>query len=451
MARTNTSVGMGITVTLMGVMLLATFILAIVFYGKKQRAEEDYRRTVAENNAFIDVGERAQFADLLAEAQRNGDSLVAYLNRISQDSLRHLTGSSQVTSVDLQLIDERLTDSGANSLVGLLDKRESRIVSLQDELAKAEAARRRAETDRDREVSRIGEIENERSTTIAALNDEIGRYKSENDRYRAQVGDTIEANNGRVEQIRSEAAQTEAGLRDQLADLNERLLIQQDELKRLKAQNASDTLRPTDEYALVDSLVVATDAPQRQVYIDIGRDSRVVLGMTFEVYSNAAAIQPDDSGNYPRGKATVEVIRIEDNSSVCRIIRENRGNPIVVGDVLANALFDPNKTYTFVVFGNFDAQRNGVATPQERNEILGLIRQWGGEIAEDMTGNVDFLVLGQRPVLPPAPPPDAPLVVIQEYLRKQRDAQEYDRLFNIAQQTSIPVLNENRLYTLIGR
>ena len=60
-------------------------------------------------------------------------------------------------------------------------------------------------------------------------------------------------------------------------------------------------------------------------------------------------------------------------------------------------------------------------------------------------------LLGQPPILPPRPPVDSPVEVLQAYIRLDRALQQYNELFETAQSTSIPVLNENRLYTLLGR
>jgi hypothetical protein len=40
---------------------------------------------------------------------------------------------------------------------------------------------------------------------------------------------------------------------------------------------------------------------------------------------------------------------------------------------------------------------------------------------------------------------------VGEYIRLDTLAQRYDRLLEQATSTSMPILNENRLYTLIGR
>jgi len=72
-------------------------------------------------------------------------------------------------------------------------------------------------------------------------------------------------------------------------------------------------------------------------------------------------------------------------------------------------------------------------------------------VDDELGGDTDFLVLGQRPILPPRPDASAPLEVVQEFIRRQKDLERYDDLYKKARDTSVPILNENRLYTLIGK
>ncbi len=450
-SRTSTSVGMAFTVTLLGVLMLASFIAAIVFYGQKQRLGKELVIAQDQRGQYIRADEQNSDSVLALIGKKPGnESLVGYLQRSLETAMQRVTGSRTDTIEDLESDLEKVNGADTASLIRVVQSRESDISRLEKALADAESAREAAEADLQAEVDRLTRIEQAHSATVAALNDEVGRYKTELDRYRGNVNDTISQNNSRVDQIRADSAEVETTLRGQLSQMQEQVVLQQEKIRTLERSRADQVLQPTDEFALVDARVVSVEGQRRQVYVDAGRDKRVVLGMSFAVYSDAGAIQPDENGDYPPGKATVEVIRVDEKSSLCRIIRETRGNPIVVGDVAANAIYDPAKTYTFVVFGNFDANRDGIATPQERNGIVGLIGQWGGRIAEDVAGDVDFLVLGERPLLPPQPPPDAPIAVVREYIRKQQDSQQYDRLFETATQTGIPVLNENRLYTLTG-
>ena len=83
-------------------------------------------------------------------------------------------------------------------------------------------------------------------------------------------------------------------------------------------------------------------------------------------------------------------------------------------------------------------------------ETTALIRDWGGQVSDELTGAVDFLVLGSRPVLPPEPAGTAPLEIQREFIRLRQKVERYDDMFDKAVKTSIPILNLNRLETLIA-
>jgi len=60
-------------------------------------------------------------------------------------------------------------------------------------------------------------------------------------------------------------------------------------------------------------------------------------------------------------------------------------------------------------------------------------------------------VLGARPVLPPRPGVDQPVEVVQEDVRLERAVNRYDEGLKQATAMGLPVLNENRFYTLTGQ
>ena len=66
-SRTSGNVGLGVTVTILGVLLLAAFILAIMFYGQKQKAEADLQQA---NDAL---------QNFIPQAERQRDDVVRYL------------------------------------------------------------------------------------------------------------------------------------------------------------------------------------------------------------------------------------------------------------------------------------------------------------------------------------------------------------------------------------
>ena len=256
-----------------------------------------------------------------------------------------------------------------------------------------------------------------------------------------------------VTKVKEEADREKVQLNSELARTREELLVAQGKVRELSKARSKDAIKPQDEYALIDGEVIDLDPiNSRQVTISRGKKDKLILGMTFEVYSDPTQLRVNDrTGEYNPGKATLEVIRIDDSSATARVVRQGRSNSVAKGDVIANPVYDAAKTYSFLIFGDFDPSRTGNPSPAGQNDIRTLIEGWGGKISPALSGDVDFIVLGARPLIPPAPPTGAPANVVQSFTLAKRNAEEYDRLMAQAAATSIPVLNENRLYTLTGR
>lgn len=452
-SRSSAGIGVGITITLLGVLSLALFITTIVFLSKYNAAQRQLTANVTEREAYIRQNEVQSdtVQNLRTAAQKENKSVVGYLNDSLRRTMSAVTGQANDTYETMVAKLKSVPGAESNNLLGVIRDRDAQIASLTQQLSEAEKARQTALRDLTNEVERVKALSAAHQKTIDTLNADIERYKGEVETYRQAVNDAKADMDRRVEQIRETAAQTEAALKDQNQALENENLQLKDQLAKLREANTSNLLKPKSEMALVDGEVIGLNQAANTVTINRGSRDKVFLGMTFAVYADASAINPTAAGTYPPGKATLEVINVGETSSTCRITSETRGNPVVRGDVIANAVYDPNKVYVFLVYGNFDSDGNGVATAGEADDIRAMITSWGGRVVEELSGDVDFLVLGQRPQLPPRPSPDSPIAVIQEYIRLDRLAQRYDQLLSQATSTSLPVLNENRLYTLIGR
>lgn len=453
-ARTSTSIGVGVTITLLLVVCLSLFILMIVFLSKYQATNRLLTEHTAETESFIRTAERQRddVRRVREMAQRQGKSVVGFMNDSWQSAMQRVTGTRTHSVEDFNRALERIDGASTSNLVAIIRNRESELAELNSRLQAAERDRSTALADRANEAARVRTITEQHQRTIATLNADIDRYRDEVSNYRNQVNEAKLFMTGEVEKIRDRAASVEAALNDRIRRLESDNLQLVDRLSKLQTERTRDLLKPTSEHALVDGSIIGLNPAGGSVTIDRGRRDKVILGMSFAVYSDATAIRPHpETGEYPPGKATIEVTHVGETSSTARIISETRGNPIVRGDVIANAIYDPNKVYSFLVFGNFDANGDGNATPAEAADVQAMIEAWGGRTVNELTGDVDFLVLGQRPVLPPRPGVGAPWPVVEEFMRLDSIVQRYDTLWDQAVSTNLPVLNENRLYTLIGR
>jgi hypothetical protein len=443
---------MGVAVTILSVATLGFFVAFAVFYGKYS----DQSRKLADANAATteilktEEKNRDDIRILVNDAKGNKQSLVAYLLDMQGASMQLASGSKRETALTLA---KKMETKGIKdgNLMAAVDARDAQVANLTSQVSQAEDARKKAMADLAAEVDRMAAVEKSHQQTVDSLGAQVKTLKDEVDQYRSGTDIYKKQLDAQRERTSNEAAEKIKGLQDQLSKASEDNLILVGQLAALRRQKSNDLYKGDDEAALVDGTIIGANGSEHQAFISIGARQRVILGMTFSVYADKNAIHPDRDGNYPRGKATLEVVNVGDASSTCRITSEVRGNPVVKGDVIANPVFDPNKSYKFVVFGNFDANRDGASTSLERQDVSAMIEAWGGKTVDDLTGDVDFLILGERPILPARPPSDAPLEVVQEFIRRQRDVERYDDLSKRATATSIPILTENRLYTLVGR
>jgi hypothetical protein len=366
--------------------------------------------------------------------------------------MRMATGNEKNTIEGMQKTLESFPGGKNGNLLQVLRDRELDLSTAKKNAEDAIKARDQALQDRQNEVERVKTIEDSHNKALEATRNEVNTYKGEVDTLSTDLESYKKDMEVRIEKIRADAQDELAERNARISELEKGSLLDRSTIARLQAELKGRTPGVTDEYSLADGKIIGLDAAENTVYLDIGSRQKVNVGLTFEVFSEPTAIRPDpNTGEYPGAKASLEVIKVDRDSSIARITREKRGNPVVKGDVIANAVYDPNKQYIMLVYGNFDANRDGVATQQEAASVRTLIEEWGGKVVDELQGNVDFLVLGQKPTIPPPPPEGSPGALIQEYIRVKRIADQYDQLLQQAQATSLPVLNENRLYTLIGK
>lgn len=472
--RGGASVGIVVTITVLGLLSLGLFVSTIVFYGNLNRVRGELVEAQQGLSSYVNAQERQdpRLSQLADRARSENKTLVGYLHDNLRRAISTITSAAdrgtyaqameRLDNVRLEGVARATGWSGqgeppavadlvsGNSFEELLRQIDSYFDLQSTRLAAAERAKQVAEADLRNEQERSQARDRQHRETLAAINEELARYRAELDQYQAGITEHRQDMDARVASIREQTEGREAELLDRISALEEDKLNLLDQVERLRGERKDDLLQGRPEESLVDGRVVAVDPAEGTATIDLGRNDKVRVGMTFAVYEEPSAIRLNEAGEYPRGKASLEIIRIDENSAVTRVINERAGNPVVKGDIIANAIYDPNKVYKFLVVGNFDTNRDGVATEAERERIVATINEWGGRVVDELSGDVDFLVMGQRPTLPPPPPLDAPIPVVEQFVQAQQVIARYNDLFEQATATSLPVLNQNRLRTLIG-
>lgn len=451
--RTGAGVGLITTVVLTSVAAVGFFVSTLIMMNERNNAE----RRLSEAQGAIN--------EIATESERNNETVRAMVNDAKKAN-RSLVG--QITG-GMGALSEKVGGTSADTLASLTAKvnavigdrptnllaelkdRDDKITALTRQFEDAEAARKRASEDlAGVQAQRQSQVDAQK-TAAEAQKTVIDEYKAKIDKATADMAARVKELSADIEKINRESAEERTKLNDRLAKLADEKLVLENKLKQLTSDRARDILRPESEEALVDAEVVSVDLTSGNLTISRGRRDKLGVGMSFSVYADAAQVRVNEAtGEYAPGKAIVEVIRLDDRTATARVIRSARGATINPGDVLVNPLYDPKKTYTFLVFGNFDPEGNGTATPAGAAGVRALIDQYGGKITDRLGGDVDFVVLGDRPVLPPAPPSGAAIEQVLAYREQQGVVKTYDDLYAQAAATSTPVLSENRLYTLLG-
>jgi hypothetical protein len=451
--KTSSSVGVGVAITLLSLTTLALFVVTAIFFGKYNSQKEEFNLLKNDTSQFITANERkdGEVLALTADARKSGKSLVVYLRERVAGIMRSTTGAENTKFDEFDgKVKTQLSGEGG-SLFSAIASRDEQIKNLTQSSVAAEEARQAAIKELDLTKASVGDTQKALVDENNRLKANIAAYEGELIKYRAGLDDAQAKMSESIASLEAESASRTNILGAKIASLERENLVIVEQLAKLRGEQSSEILRAQSEEALVDGQIVAVSADGREVTLNLGARQKLPLGITFAVYAGASQIKVDErTGEYRRGKATIEVINVSSETATCRVNSETKGSPVVNGDVIANAVYDPTKVYKFVVFGNFDSNGDGIATPMERADVVSMVEGWGAKSLADLAGDVDFLLLGERPVLPPRPSDGSPFEVVQQYVKMQQEVSRYDEFYKSAQSTSVPILNQNRFMTLIG-
>ena len=453
----RTGTGTGVIVSLVVFVLTTVFllVLTIVFFAGQADALEQSAQAKAALSDYVRPQQQSNdvYRRIEQEAKQNGQSVAAYLNVKYDNLMRYVNGET----VRLPQLKSELARYGVDEQDGVvrdvldgasrdLADRDAQIEGLEGKLA-----------ERDDELARkdgeIAQMKEDHKQALEEVGAQIEEYRRMAEQYRQEVQETMGDMSRAVDAIRDEFQGREAQLEDELDGVSQELYLLRDRVNEYEEILNRTRIKGERPELLVDARVIDVEARNDQVYVNRGKKDRIVLGMTFEVYDDETSIGVDQlTGLLTRGKASVQVVKVGESTSTCKITRAVRGRPVVPNDVLANAIYDPEYTFKFLVHGKFDVDGDDRPSEAEAEYLRSLVVDWGGEIVlgEELPGDLDFLVLGEKPPMPPPAPPDAPAAQLEVWVRQREAVKKYEDLFEDASEAQIPVLNANRFFILIG-
>jgi NAD-dependent DNA ligase len=229
----------------------------------------------------------------------------------------------------------------------------------------------------------------------------------------------------------------------QLEMTQDRMKRQEDELRKIVPLPDGEVVAHKS-----DGKIILVDNPVKVVHLNIGRDDRVYPGLTFSVYDKNMPIPKDG-----KGKAEIEVFSVEKNISAARIIKSEIKRPIILDDIVANLIWDSDKTNVFVIEGDFDLDGDGKIDKNAADKIKSLIGKWGGKVANAISIETDFLVLGRPPsilIRPTVTELEMDPMATERYEASRQKRVLYGEVQNQAKALLIPVFNYERFLFFIG-
>lgn len=450
--------GTGVIVSLVVFVLTTIFllVLTIVFYAGQTKAKEGDAAAKKALSQYVAAAEMNSDWLKAAQdrAQRVNSSVIRYVQDERDKGMGYLVGNPNealdVAEQDLKTVGVS-NEKSAKDLIN--DLRRNR-ADLQAEVDRRKTQLSDSEAEKIRLFEQIGQERDGHQQELQAATAKIEEYRKEAERYRDDIANTINELTKTKDALQSRFDSQISGLNAEIDRLMQENVVFTSRIKDFEARLNEIRIKGANPAMLVDGHIIDAAGSNDQVFIDRGRQHRIVLGMTFEVYDNENAIQLDkQTGEMPRGKASLQVTKVGDTTSTCKVTRAVPGRPVVRNDVVANAIYDPSYKFKFLVHGKFDTEGDGKATDGEADYLRSLIIDWGGTVVtgEVLPGDLDFLVLGEEPPLPPPPRSGASELEIQNYIKARQVRETYLKLKQQAMDAQIPVLNANRFFILIGR
>jgi len=270
-------------------------------------------------------------------------------------------------------------------------------------------------------------------------------YKQLEEEQRTKLQDIIKRRENDISKLQTEKenlTKTYQQLQDRTAQVEAKMLELQNILRDVRST-------PTEVAALAaDGKIVEVVPESKLAYIDLGRKNHIYRGLTFAVYDSFQTIPKNG-----KGKGSLEVIEIMDTISKCRITKFDSTNPILKDDIIANLIWARDKAYLFCVGGDFDFDGDNQIDQDGFARVESLIKSWGGKVTYQLSVDVDFLVLGKKPVAPAKPAEDFLNSNTKEAVvyRKSKDkADNYAQMIELNKALGIPTFNLSRFLRFIG-
>lgn len=438
-------------------------VLALIAYtgqntltAQLQKRQNDFNEVANANDM-----QSTRLTELRAQAKAENLGNVYQLLTTREEQLAQgAAGTTQfdqaqaAISATLERVNAQNAGQGAPvaTLTGAVDQLQTQLAASRREQETLTTAQTELEARLQNEEQVRAQMLADKDAAIAALTDQLKEAQVAYNTVVERTGALETGTQSNVEALKAEWEEKLRESEDRLTQVTRALENAERQVQILTQQNF-ERFSGDQMIAAADGSVLRSPS-QGRLYINLGRGQRVTNGMTFQVYDPIQGIpkaSADRPAELPKGKGSIQVIRVDPNSSEARIVNQEPGQIIREGDLIANLAYDKNVPVRFRIFGDYDLDHNGATDPRDRDRVLTLVREFGGRLVEDVTVETDVLVMGKEPEVPRMTEADLqdPINAAQHANAvKQRD--EYISVRNQAQRLNVPILNQNQFLYYVG-
>lgn len=436
--------------------LVATGLLVWVYTDQETiKKENDTLR--AENSRLISGGERN--LSYFAQGKESGPTVVGLLEGARAETAQIASGDEADDPTTIReksnAILNRIRDDGlvpnptAFDGLSLVEALETLYDAHSGLYQRWDEAQARAEDLNQQVIALTDANERERAAfdeKLGELSEKFAALEADRERFGTEKTDEIAAFDSRIDEIRQQASRDIQDQRNEITRLSSSLDEYKSRYSELQAKLGEQQIKPLPLETLrqPDGRVLTAVPGEDVVYIDLGQEARLTLGLQFAVYPAEQGIPADG-----RAKARIEVVSIYDRSAACKIVAVLGRAPIRQGDLIANPIYDHARPLTFMVIGEFDLEHDGRSDEHGIDRIEALIERWGGQVADTVSANVDFMVIGTPPRVPKLLGDATPELI--EHAKTLTDAfDRYSDQFKTATGLAIPLLRQEVFMHFLG-
>ncbi len=335
-------------------------------------------------------------------------------------------------------------ETAADGVLTILQRVGEELKSARQQIATLEAQNTELADDLRASRRSAGEARKDLAAKLDQANDQLSALQKKlddlSDSYDQRITTANDDWEGRVRDLQDDLTTREQEIRTLEGRVRD-LLARVDELEdRVRGER-----RGPETELTADGRIIEVVPEHELVYISLGREDNVRVGLPFSVYAKETGVSAEGES-----KGRIIVKNVYDAVAECHVVRTTPGEPIVKDDLIANIAFSTVTQPKFYIVGQFDLNDDGEVDDDSLEAVRNMIARFGGSLVDEISVQTDYVVMGHPPRPIPRPASDATPTQVALWEQLQERIEAYQSTQKLAMQFNKPILNARQFMSFIG-